>query len=229
MKKVSLEIILQVHKDECRKNLNKFTIRAFRTLPKKEAPTILDIGCGSGVPTLELARQCNGNIIGLDIDRFLLDFLEEKIQKAGLSNRVRTIQCSMYELDFPDGSFDVIWAEGSIAVIGFKRGIKDWRQLIKSGGYLVVFDLSKGLNEKLRHIASSGYELISYFEVTGETFWTEYYIPLQRHVNNLRREFREDVKALMVLEKEQLEINMVKCYPSKFDSIFFILRKICGV
>jgi len=43
---------------------------------------ILDVGCGSGVPTLELARQCNGKIIGLDINRFLLDFLEKKIQKA---------------------------------------------------------------------------------------------------------------------------------------------------
>lgn len=226
---MSLEIILQVHKDECRKNLNKFTIRAFRTLPKMEAPTILDIGCGSGVPTLELARRCNGYIIGLDIDRFLLDFLEEKIQKAGLSDRVRTIQCSMYKLDFPDESFDVIWAEGSIAVIGFKRGIKDWRRLIKLGGYLVVFDVTNGLDKKLRHVASSGYELISHFEVTGETFWTEYYIPLQKRVNNLRTEFREDMKALMVLEKEQLEINMVKRDPSKFDSTFFILRKIRGV
>lgn len=225
---MSVEIILQFHKDECRKNLNKFTIRAFQTLPKMEAPTILDIGCGSGVPTLELARQCNGYIIGLDIDRFLLDFLEEKIQKAGLSDRVRTIQCSMYELDFPDGSFDVIWAEGSIAVIGFKRGIKDWRELIKPGGYLVIFDVSKGLDEKLRHIASSGYELISHFEVRGETFWTEYYKLLQKRVNNLRTEFGEDMKALMLLEKEQLEINMVKRDPSKFDSTFFIIRKIRG-
>ena len=72
---MSLEISIQCHKDACRKNLNKYTIRAFQTLPKMEAPTILDIGCGSGVPSLELARQCNGKIIGLDIDRFLLDFL----------------------------------------------------------------------------------------------------------------------------------------------------------
>jgi len=63
-----IEASLQCYKDKCRKNLIKFTIRAFKTLPKIEAPDILDIGCGSGVPTLELVRLCNGNIIGLDID-----------------------------------------------------------------------------------------------------------------------------------------------------------------
>jgi ubiquinone/menaquinone biosynthesis C-methylase UbiE len=222
---MSLEILLQCHKDACRKNLNKFTIRAFQTLPKMEAPTILDIGCGSGVPTLELARQCNGKIIGLDINRFLLDFFEEKIQETGLSGRVRTVQCSMLELDFPDESFDVIWAEGSIAVIGFRKGIKDWRRFIKPGGYLVVFDESGVLNEKYEHITSSGYDLVDHFEVAGETFWTEYYIPLQKRINDMRIEFGEDANALSALGKVQSEINMVKLDPSKFDSTFFIIQK----
>jgi len=222
---MSLEILLQCDKDACRKKLNKFTIRAFQTLPKMEALSILDIGCGSGVPTLELARQCNGKIVGLDINRFLLDFLEKKIQKAGLSDRVRAVQCSMFELDFSSESFDVIWAEGSISVIGFKKGIRNWRRFIKPGGYLVVFDESKGLNEKFKHITSSGYDLIDHFEVKGETFWADYYIPLQKRINNLRIEFKEDTKALLALGKEQSEINMVKRDPSKFSSTFFIIQK----
>jgi SAM-dependent methyltransferase len=222
---MSLEILLQCHKDACRKNLNEFTIMAFQTLPKMEAPTILDIGCGSGVPTLELARQCNGKIIGLDIDRFLLGFLEEKIQKAGLSDRVRTVRCSLFELDFPDENFDVIWAEGSITVIGFKKGIRYWRQFIKPGGHLVVFDESGVLNERLKHITSSGYVLIDHFEVAGEVFWTEYYIPLQKRINDMRIEFGEDANALMALDKVQSEINMVKLDPSKFDSTYFIIQK----
>jgi len=225
MKTMALETSIQYHKDACRKNLNKYTIRAFQTLPKIEAPTILDIGSGSGVPTLELSRQCNGKIIGLDIDRFLLDFLEKKIQRAGLSDRVKAVGCSMFELDFPDESFDIIWAEGSISVIGFEKGIRDWRRFIKPGGYLVVFDESRGLSEKLRHVTSSGYDLIDHFEVKGETFWADYYLPLQKRINNLRIAFRGDKKALMALEKEQSEINMVKRDPSKFSSTFFIIQK----
>ena len=222
---MALETSIQCHKDACRKKLSKYTIRAFQTLPRIEAPTILDIGCGSGVPTLELARQCNGEIIGLDIDRSLLDFLEKKIQRAGLSDRVRAVECSMFELDFPNESFDIIWAEGSISVIGFEKGIRDWRRFIKPGGYLVVFDESRGLSEKLRHITSSGYNLIDHFEVKGEAFWEDYYIPLQKRINNLRIEYRGDTRAQRALEKEQSEIDMVKRDPSRFNSTFFIIQK----
>jgi ubiquinone/menaquinone biosynthesis C-methylase UbiE len=222
---MALEISIQRQKDACRKNLSKYTIRAFQTLPRIEAPTILDIGCGSGVPTLELSRQCNGEIMGLDIDRSLLDLLEKKIRRAGLSDRVRAVEGSMLELGFPDESFDIIWAEGSISVIGFDRGIRDWGRFIKPGGYLVVFDQSKGLTEKLRHITSSGYTLIDQFEVKGEAFWEDYYKPLQKRIDNLRIELRGYKQAQRALEKEQSEIDMVKRDPSKFDSTFFICQK----
>ena len=225
MKTMALETSIQGHKDACRKNLSKYTIRAFQTLPRIEAPTILDIGCGSGVPTLELARQCNGEIIGLDIDRSLLDILEKKIQRAGLSDRVRAVERSMFELGFPDENFDIIWAEGSISVIGFEKGIRDWKRFIKPRGYLVVFDQSRGLSEKLKQMTSSGYDLIDHFEVKGEAFWADYYIPLQKRINNLRNEYREDKKAQRALEKEQSEIDMVKRDPSRFSSTFFIIQK----
>jgi ubiquinone/menaquinone biosynthesis C-methylase UbiE len=225
MKTMALEISIQCHKDACRKSLSKYTTRAFQAIPRIEAPTILDIGCGSGVPTLELSRRCDGEVIGLDIDRSLLDLLEEKIRRAGLSDRVRAVEGSMFELGFPDESFDIIWAEGSISVIGFEKGIRDWRRFIKPGGYLVVFDQSRGLSEKLRHITSSGYTLIDHFEVKGEAFWEDYYIPLQKRIDNLRIEFRGDTQAQRALEKEQSEIDMVKRDPGKFDSTFFIIRK----
>jgi len=225
MKTMALKTSIQCHKDACRRNLSKYTIRALRMLPRIEAPTILDIGCGSGVPTLELSRQCDGEVIGVDIDRFLLDLLERKIRRAGLSDRVRAVECSMFELGFPDESFDIIWAEGSISVIGFERGIREWRRFIKPGGYLVVFDQSRGLSERLRHITSSGYDLIDHFEVKGEAFLEDYYVPLQKRIDNLRIEFREDTQAQLALEKEQSEIDIVKRDPSKFSSTFFIIRK----
>ena len=67
--------------------------------------------------------------------------------------------------------------------------------------------------------------LFDHFVVTGETFWADYYIPLQKRINNLRIEYKEDKKALIALEKEQSEINMVKRDPSKFSSTFFIIQK----
>jgi cyclopropane fatty-acyl-phospholipid synthase-like methyltransferase len=47
-------------------------------------PRILDVGCGPGGPTLELARLSDGEIIGLDIHQPSLDKLSRRIEEAGL-------------------------------------------------------------------------------------------------------------------------------------------------
>ncbi|MEA2074286.1 MAG: class I SAM-dependent methyltransferase [Euryarchaeota archaeon] len=108
-------IIEELQKDLLRKRFNKHTKRAFLMLPELEKPKILDIGCGTGVPTMKLARLSTGHVIGLDISQPFLDELKRKVEKAGFSDRVKTVKCSMSEMDFPDESFDLIWAEGSIA------------------------------------------------------------------------------------------------------------------
>ncbi|GAH56296.1 unnamed protein product, partial [marine sediment metagenome] len=77
-------------------------------LPEINKPYILDIGCGSGVPTMELARLTNGQIVGADINQTLLDKLNRKIKEAGLSHRVKTVRCSISEMNFREESFDII-------------------------------------------------------------------------------------------------------------------------
>ena len=72
------EISFSVKKDLVREHLNKYTRKAFQVLPKINNPTILDIGCGSGIPTLELARLSHGEILGIDIDQPALDKFTKK-------------------------------------------------------------------------------------------------------------------------------------------------------
>jgi len=81
-------------------------------LPEMDKPRILDIGCGPGGQTMELARLTQWEVIGIDIHQPYLDQLTKKIKEAGFSNRVHAINCSMFDMQFPDESFDIIWAEG---------------------------------------------------------------------------------------------------------------------
>ena len=106
------DILFELNQDHFRERLNKYTRKAFQMLPELEKPRILDIGCGSGVPTIELAKLSDGEVIGLDIAQSQLDKLNRKIEKEGFSNRMKTIKRSLFEIDFPDESFDIIWAEG---------------------------------------------------------------------------------------------------------------------
>jgi ubiquinone/menaquinone biosynthesis C-methylase UbiE len=69
-------------KEVLRANLCKYTRQAFHLLPELNKPRILDIGCGAGVPTMELAGLSSGQITGVDINQSLLDRLERKIKEA---------------------------------------------------------------------------------------------------------------------------------------------------
>ena len=212
-------------KDRFRERLNKYTRRAFQMLPELDQPYILDIGCGSGVPTLELARLSNGRITGLDVDQSLLDQLASKIEEAGLSERVMTWKGSMFELDFPDESFDIIWAEGSIARIGFERGLKEWRRFLKPHGVLVVHDEIGNITKKLEQISGFGYDLLGHFTLPEGTWWTEYYGPLEKRVNEMRIKHADEPQARLGLDKEQREIDMFKKNPRRYSSVFFVMQK----
>ncbi len=219
------ETILQIDKDLLRESLSKYTRKAFHILPELDKPRILDVGCGSGVPTMELAKLSNGQIIGLDVNQPSLDRFKRKIEKAGLSDRVKVMKCSMVDMDFPDESFDIIWAEGSIAVIGFKRGLKEWRQFLKPNRFLAVHDEIGDIPEKLEQISSCGYDLLEYFTLNDDTWWMEYYAPLEKRINEIRIKHANAPKALAVLDEEQREIDMFKKNPGRYCSVFFIMKK----
>jgi len=219
------ETTFEIDKDLLRESLGEYTRKAFHMLPKLDKPRILDVGCGSGVPTMELARLSNGQIIGLDIHQPYLDRLARKIEESGLSDRVKTLKSSMFDMDFPNESFDVIWAEGSISVIGFEKGLKEWRRFLKPNGFLVVHDEVGNIAEKLQQISSCGYELLEYFTLPPDTWWIEYYAPLEKRINEIRTRHAGDPKALLALDNEQREIDMFKKNPGRYTTVFFIMKK----
>ena len=216
---------LQAYKDHLREGLVKYTRKAFQIVPKRPMPRILDIGCGSGIPTMELAKSSDGEITAIDTSQTALDRLASKINKAGLTNRVKTEKRSMLNMDFPKESFDIIWAEGSISVIGFERGIKEWRRFLKTGGFLVVHDDLGNLTEKREQISQCGYELVDHFILSEDIWWNEYYAPLEKRFNEIRAKHAGDKKTIAVLENDQLEIDAFKRDHKRYRSVFFVMGK----
>ena len=241
------EAAFQAEKDRVRECLSKFTRKAFLMLPKLEEPQILDVGCGSGVPTMELTKLSNGQITALDVNQPLLDRLARRIEKAGLSDRVKTVKCSMFDMDFPDESFDIIWAEGSTFIIGFEKALKEWRRFLKPKGFLVAHEMTwsrpdppqevynywKGLAgsgirtvpEYLEQIPACGYGLVGYFTLPEDVHWIEYYSPLESRIQGLRLKYVNDSKALEVLNKEQKEIEVARKHHQWYSSAFFVMQR----
>lgn len=222
---MSNQILNELNPESFREEFIKYTIQAFKMLPKLDKPRIIDIGCGSGLPTLELARLSTGEIIGIDIDQTALDELNEKARKKGLSDRVWTKNCSMLELDFPDESFDIIWAEGAISPIGFKRALKEWGRILKINGFMVFHDDLRDKASKIEIISECGYELVNHFQLPDDAWWVEYYEPLEERIKELRSKYNDDPKVLEAFKRYQNEINAYKKNPKDFRSIFYIMQK----
>ena len=222
--KTSVEWVFEDRIEQIRKHFLKYTRQAFQFLPRIKEANILDVGCGSGIPTIELAKLSGGKITGIDIDQNTLDKLNEKIQLKGLCNRVFTKKCSLLNIDFPDESFDIIWAEGSIHIVGFEKGLRGLWRLLRQDGFLVVHDGIKDISNKLKKAPDLGYKLINHFMLPEDDWWVHYFEPLEQLINE-QREKAKSIKDLRILESYQSEVNMFKTNPKENMSAFYIFQK----
>ena len=193
-------------------------------LTKMDKPRTLDVGCGSGIPTLELARLGQGEVIGIDIDQPALDIFARKIKEAGLTDRVQAINCSIFDMDFPDESFDIIWCEGSIYPIGFEKGLREWKRFLKPGGHLVVHDEQGNISEKLGLVSDCGYELIGHFLLSQDTWRREYFTPLEKLVDEFQARLTDDPKTGEELHQAREELDMFRKNPERNSSVYFIMK-----
>lgn len=105
---------------------------------------VLDVGCGSGAVTREIARRVGsrGLVIGLDPSPALLAVARDLATQAGVADRTEFREGDALRLPFPDQSFDVVVCvtvlshvpRGEAAIPGMVR-------VLRSGGRLGVFDL----------------------------------------------------------------------------------------
>jgi len=212
---------MKVDRDLYRINLSRYTILAFQLLPAMKKPRILDIGCGTGVPTIKLAELCDGEIIGIDSDKRSLAKLNHKIAESNLSGRVRTIYCHIDNLPFDNERFDILWAEGSISFVGFERGITEWRRLLRREGYLVIHDELSNYQAKIRSVEENDYTLEAFFKLTESVWWNEYY----RHLDQLLDGIRSS-ECSGEVDRIRKELEIFKTKPESVQSAFFVLKKI---
>jgi SAM-dependent methyltransferase len=88
------------------------TTRAFLDrLDVRSGWRVLDLGCGPGFVTLELAERVgpSGEVVALDESPRWIDHLEEEAQRRGLQN-VRTVRARIQDATLEAGRFDLIFA-----------------------------------------------------------------------------------------------------------------------
>lgn len=106
---------------------------------------LLDVGCGPGTITLDLARRvAPGMVVGMDVAQAAVDEAERARLQAGAGN-VEFAAGDVYALDHDDGSFDVVHAHQVLQHLsGPVRALTEMRRVLRPGGVLAVRDSDYG-------------------------------------------------------------------------------------
>lgn len=241
------EIFWAIHRDLPREapGSDAATQQAWAMLPDlPAAPQILDIGCGPGAQTVVLARVSGGMVTAVDTHQPFLDELTRRAAQAGVAERIQPRNASMFDLDFAE-PFDLIWSEGAIYIIGFERGLREWRKLLQPGGFVAVTELSwlkpdppaealefwqEGypgmgtIEENLARLTAAGYHALGHFVLPESAWWDQYYHPMAARIAMLREQYRGDDAAQRLLDVEQAEIALYRNYSSWYGYVFYIMR-----
>jgi len=106
---------------------------------------VLDCGCGPGSITMGLARIVPpGEVVGLDVEQRQLDAARARASDEGIGN-VRFAEGSAYELPFPDGTFDAVFAHAVLAHLRDPlAALREFRRVLAPTGVVGISDLDWG-------------------------------------------------------------------------------------
>ncbi len=225
---------------------NESTKKAYMMLKGlPENPRILDIGCGPGMQTIELAKLSGGQIVALDNHQPFLEQLKKSTKKEGIIDRIKAVKDDMFNLNYENNSFDLIWSEGAIFIIGFEKGLREWRHLLIEKGYVVVSELSwlrhdvpeeartfmkqcypviKTIEENLEAAQKSGYRIVGSFVLPTKSWWDNYYTLIETKLPSMKARCRDDEEALQIIAFAETEIEMLRKYSNYYGYVFYILQ-----
>lgn len=226
----------------------EITVRALSYIESMgEDSRIADLGCGTGGQTMVLGQHLKGKITGMDLFPVFIDLFNENARKLELQDRVKGIVGSMDSLPFQKEELDLIWSEGAIYNIGFERGLKEWRDYLKTGGYIAVSEASwftlerpaeieafwkdaypgmDTVSNKVAQVEKAGYIPIATF-ILPEECWTEHFYTPQVAVDeNFLKKHAGNKVAEDFIANQRHEAQLYHKYKDYYGYVFYIGKKI---
>jgi cyclopropane fatty-acyl-phospholipid synthase-like methyltransferase len=208
---------------------------------------VLDIGCGNGAPTIQLAKDITGTILAVDNHQPFLEELQRRAVAAGVADKIQTLQKDMRDLGREEGVFDLIWSEGAIFIMGFSTGLAAWRSMLAAGGLLAVSEMAwfrsdapaecrrffadaypamVDVGANLAMIQACGYKEIGHFPLPESAWWDSYYDPLGVRLPTLRAMHAADTEKLEMLAAIQMEIDLYRKYSPYYGNVFYLMQRV---
>ena len=105
---------------------------------------VLDVGCGTGVVTRDIARRVRpgGRVTGVEPNAFLLDLARQFAERDALNDVIDWREGDARRLDFADGAFDLVVCATVLAHIPSGDGVvQELVRVLRPGGRIGVFEI----------------------------------------------------------------------------------------
>lgn len=99
---------------------------------------VLEYGCGTGGHSLEIAQR-GGLVTGIDISAVGIAMAAEKAKKLGLANAEYRVM-DAENLEFADGTFDVVIGEGILHHLRLERSYQEIARVLAPGGRAIFME-----------------------------------------------------------------------------------------
>jgi len=212
-----------------------------RGLPS--SPAVVDLGCGAGAQTLDLAELTGGSVVAIDNHAPFIDQLQRSIAGRGLAGRVRALVGDMADPGLPPASFDLAWSEGALYNIGIESALGACRRLLRPGGCLAftdavwlrdnppaeiqaIFDQEYPAMGRAEDVTAmlerGGFQLLGRFTLPDEAWWIDFYTPMEQRIESMRQRYAQDPEALEIIDGLAGEPVMHRRFCAWYGYEFFV-------
>lgn len=169
----------------------RFTDMMVKKVSVNEKECFIDIGCGFGLPAIELVKRKKCHVYGITASPYQKIEADKASQKESLSNLTKFFVCDAKSTPFENEKFDAGWFFESIFHIGHEEALFEARRILKPDAPLLIVDFIalpslkeedksnlfeifhtksiKSFEEYPLFLKQSGFDLSEIFDVTNQT------------------------------------------------------------
>jgi len=207
---------------------------------------VLDLGCGVGGQTLQLAELTSGAIAAVDNHAPVIERLRWRVAERACRIACGRWSPTSHTRPSRRSASTSSGRKARSTTSAIERALQLYRPLLRPGGHLAFSDAvwrKEDPPSEVRELFEQDYptmgratdvvavigrcelDLLGHFTLPDEAWWDEFYTPMLRRVAALRIKYAADGEALAVLDQLGAEPEFYRRHSESYGYEFFVARR----